>query len=85
MILTCLFEFNTHEEGLNKMENFEFPCAYIVNGKMYDYKGNPTIIIDNYIVSPNTTMEYIIGYGDDNTIEGVIYVQNNICKVNKIG
>lgn len=85
MILTCLFEFNTHNEGLNKMQDFEYPCAFIVNGSMFDYQGNPITITENYFLSPNDTMTFISGYGDENTIEGVLYVQDYICKVNKIG
>jgi hypothetical protein len=85
MILICLFEFNDKNEGILKMENFNYPCAFIVGNDIYDYQGNPLIISDQYFTAPNNTMEFITGFGDENTLDGVLYVENNICKVNKVG
>lgn len=83
MILTCLFEFETHSEGLTKMQNFEYPCAFIVGNDMYDYEGNVIVITENYYIAPNRAMDLVIGFGNEDTLEGYSYVHNNICKVNK--
>lgn len=82
MIKVCLFEFETKEEGILKMQNFESPCAFIVENKIFDYLGNPLTINDEYYVAPIKAMDLVIGFGDENTVEGYSYVQDNICKVN---
>jgi hypothetical protein len=85
MILICLFEFNDKNEGILKMENFNYPCAFIIGDDMYNYKGDQIIISEEYFRAPNFVMDTIIGFGDENTVEGCLYVQDNICKVNKVG
>lgn len=85
MILVCLFEFDTHNDGVIKMQEFEYPCAFIVGNDIFDYQGNPLTISDQYFVAANNTMSLIIGFGNETTPEGYSYVQDNICKVNKIG
>jgi hypothetical protein len=85
MILVCLFEFNSQNEGVTTMENFNYPCAFIVGNDIFDFQGNPLAISEQYYTAPNFVMDTIIGYGDENTICGVLYVENNICKVNKVG
>jgi hypothetical protein len=84
MKLICLFEFETQNGGISKMQTFDYPCAFIVGTEIFDYQGNPLVINDTYFTAPNNTMELIVGFGDENTPEGLSYVQDNICKVNKI-
>jgi hypothetical protein len=84
MILICLFEFETQNDGVLKMQTFDYPCAFIVGSDVFDYQGNPLVISDTYFIAPNNTMEFIVGFGDEDTPEGLLYVQDNICKVNKI-
>jgi hypothetical protein len=85
MKLVCLFEFNSQNEGVTIMENFNYPCSFIVGSDIFDFQGNPLTISDQYFIAPNNTMEFITGFGNENTFEGVLYVENNICKVNKVG
>ena len=83
MTLITFFEFETHNEGVTTMNNFDYPCAFIVDNEIFDYQGNPLNYVGEYFISPNNTMSLVIVFGDDNKPEGLTYVQDNICKVNK--
>jgi hypothetical protein len=83
MTLITFFEFETHNEGVTTMNNFDYPCAFIVDNEIFDYQGNPLNYVGEYFISPNESMSLIIGFGDENTTEDLTYVQDNICKVNK--
>lgn len=85
MTKVCLFEFDTHNDGVIKMQDFEYPCAFIVGLNVFDYVGNTLILTEDYTTAPNSVMSTIIGFGNQDTAEGVLYVEGNICKYNKIG
>lgn len=82
-IKACFFEFNTVSEGVQVMQNTKYPCAFVVNSDIYDYQGNLLIYPDLYFTVHNNIMEFISGEGDEYTSESTLYVQNNICKINK--
>lgn len=79
----CFFEFDELNEGIKTMENAQYPCAFVVESELYDYQGNLMTYTDDFITINNNLMKYICGEGDENTLEALLYVQNNICKINK--
>jgi hypothetical protein len=84
MKLINLFEFETQNDGVLKMETFDYPCAFIVGSEIFDYQGNPLVLNEQYIIVPNKTLSLVIGFGNEETTEGYTYVQDNICYVNMI-
>lgn len=84
MTLTALPKFNTIQEGVDYMSTFLYPCAFQVGTETYDYMGNNIIIIENIIEIPLNSMNMITGYGNFDTTEGFLYVEDGICKCNKI-
>jgi hypothetical protein len=84
MKLINLFEFESQNDGVSKMENFDYPCAFIVGSEIFDHQGNPLVLNEQYIIVPNKTLSLVIGFGNEETTEGYTYVENNICYVNMI-
>jgi hypothetical protein len=74
-------EFNSVVEGVEKMENFQYPCAFIVGDTKYDSLGNEIVFTDEYFTTPKDTMWLI---GTEVFKFGIMYVEDNFCKVNKI-
>jgi len=79
----CFFEFDNIDDGVQKMQNANYPCAFIVGSEIYDHQGNTITYTDDFITIDNNLMMYICGEGDETTLEALLYVQNNICKINK--
>ena len=77
----CFFEFDNVSDGVHRMMNIKYPCAFIVNSDIYDYQGNPLTYVDMFFTVHNDVIEFISGEGDENTLESLLYVQNNICKI----
>jgi hypothetical protein len=84
IITTVLPEFTSVNEGKTFMETYEYPCAFSVKNVSYTFEGNTLIPIDPFVIYTTEVFITVSGYGDDTTTPGVIYVQDNILKYNKI-
>lgn len=84
IITTVLPEFTSVEEGTTFMEIYEYPCAFSVKNISYTFEGNDFIPTDPFVIYTTEVFITVSGYGDDTTTSGVIYVQDNILKYNKI-
>jgi len=85
MTLAALPKFNTIQEGVDYMSTFLYPCAFQVGIDNYDFLGNGITILETIIEIPIDNMYMITGYGNSDTTEGVLYVEDGVCKCNKIG
>jgi hypothetical protein len=84
IITTVLPEFTSVEEGTTFMETYEYPCAFSVENVSYTFEGNDFIPTDPFVICTTEVFITVYGYGDETTTPGVIYVQDNILKYNKI-
>jgi hypothetical protein len=84
IITTVLPEFTSVEEGTTFMETYEYPCAFSVENASYTFEGNTFIPTDPFVIYTTEVFITVSGYGDETTTPGVIYVQDNILKYNKI-
>jgi len=85
MKLVVLPKFNSIQDGVSFMETFKYPCAFLVNENTYDYMGIGINITEETVEIPNNVLYTISGYGNEDTLEGVLYVESGICKCNKVG
>jgi hypothetical protein len=84
IITTVLPEFTSVEEGKAFMEAYEYPCAFSVENVSYTFEGNDFIPTDPFVIYTTEVFITVSGYGNETTDPGVIYVQDNILKYNKI-
>jgi hypothetical protein len=84
IITTVLPEFTSVEEGTTFMETYEYPCAFSVENVSYTFEGNDFIPTDPFVIYTTEVFITVYGYGDETTDPGIIYVQDNILKYNKI-
>lgn len=84
MTLVALPKFNSIQNGVSFMETFEYPCAFLVDKNTYDYMGNDITISEETFDMPYVVLYTVAGYGNKDTLEGVLYVESGICKCNKI-
>ena len=84
IITIVLPEFTSVDEGKAFMETYEYPCAFSVENVSYTFEGNTFIPTDPFVIYTTEVFITVSGYGDETTTPGVIYVQDNILKYNKI-
>ena len=84
IITTVLPEFTSVDAGKTFMETYEYPCAFSVDSTSYTFEGNTFIPTDPFVIYTTEVFITVSGYGDETTTPGVIYVQDNILKYNKI-
>tara|TARA_R110000803_G_C11966715_1_gene319332 strand:- start:93 stop:356 length:264 start_codon:yes stop_codon:yes gene_type:complete len=84
IVVKTFIEFDTVSEGVDIMGNFDYPCAFTVSGDFYNSIGDVIIISEEYFIVPSSTMFTIVGYGDESTEYGILYVQSGFCKCNKV-
>ena len=84
LITTVLPEFTSVDAGKAFMETYEYPCAFSVENTSYTFTGKKFTPTEPSVVYTTEVFITVSGYGDENTDPGVIYVEDNLLKYNKI-